>query len=389
MPIILMIACISCGAEDQGVTGALPGSAAPTVYPEKSVVHWAPFDDWTEETIVQAARSKAMVVPMDRCFAEESRAVIERLRELNPELQILGYLPVLVSYELPRDTIGLREVLPFLFDYYETVEDDWAHTTTGDTLMIWPGGIFLDPIADDGINRSLITKIVDLVEAYLTAGGPPVDGIMHDYFMYSVYVNPACRPGVEGEPDLDEDLIPCGEDPDERELLLLWQKEYLRALRERFGDDFIMVGNGRPPQEDAELAGLLNGIFYESFPNLPWHFTDREGFLRLVDNQSEGFLATAKGRTWSILANHQLEQNNYFCLVSSLLAGCLYTELHGSYLFTGWTLNVETGRPAGGISLEEDVDGVLTASRPFGNGEARISFNPNGGRNEVVFETNR
>jgi hypothetical protein len=207
--------------------------------------------------------------------------------------------------------------------------------------------------------------------------------------MYSVYINPACRPGVEGEPDLDGDLIPCGEDQDERELLMLWQKEYLREFRERFGDDFIMVGNGRPPQEDAELAGLLNGIFYESFPNGPWYLTDRQGFLRLVDNQREGFLSAAKGRTWSILANHQLEQNNYFCLVSSLLAGCLYTELHGSYTFTGWTLSVEAGLPAGEISIEESIDGHLTASRPFRNGEARISFNPNGGRNEVVFETSR
>jgi len=389
IPIIATIACISCGAEGPGVTGALPGSAAPNVYPEKSVVHWAPFHDWTEETIGQAAGSKAMVVPMDRCYAEESREVLERLRELNPELRILGYLPVLVSYTLPRDTTGFRDALPFLFDYYETVGDHWAHTTTGDTLMIWPGGIFLDPIADGGIDGELITKIVDLVEAYQTGGGPRVDGIMHDYLMYSVYVNPACRPGVEGEPDLDGDLIPCSEDQDERELLLLWQKEYLRELRERFGDDFIMVGNGRPPQEDPELAGLLNGIFYESFPNGPRHFTDREGFLRLVDNQGEGYLAKAKDRTWSILANHQLEQNNYFCLVSSLLAGCLYTELHGSYTFTGWTLNVDAGSPVGGISVEGSTDGILTASRPFRNGEARISFNPNGGRNEVAFETSR
>ncbi|HER44424.1 MAG TPA: hypothetical protein ENO08_08195 [Candidatus Eisenbacteria bacterium] len=387
--IAALIGCVSCGAENPGVPDELVGASRSSTYPERGVVHWAPFDGWDDETISQAGRSKAIVVPMDRCFAKGSWKVIERLRELNPDIQIVAYLPVLLTYQLPADTTGLKEVLPFLFDYYDAVKSDWARTTTGDTLMIWPGGILLDPIADNDINRDLIAKIADLIEAYQEGGGPRIDGIMHDYFMYSVYINPACRPGVEGEPDLDGDLVPCSEDRDERELLLLWQKEYLRELRRRFGEDFVMIGNGRPPQEDAELAGLLNGIFYESFPNGPWCWTDREGFLRLLDNQSDGFLSTAKGRTWSILANDQLEQNNFFCLVSSLIAGCLYTELHGSYTFTGWTLSVDSGPPAGEAVLEGNPDSLLTASRAFRNGEARISFNPNGGRNETVFEPAR
>ena len=387
IPIIALFACISCGAESLSPPEALPGASISNRYPEKSVVHWAPFHDWNDETIGQAAQSKAIVVPMERCFSEESRGVIERLKVLNPDLQILGYFPVLVSYTLPPDTTGLRDLIPFAYDYYDTVEEDWARTTTGDTLMIWPEAVFLDPIAEDGIDRALITKIVDLIETYHAGGDHLIDGIMHDYFMYSVYISPYSRPTVEGEPDLDGDGIPCSEDQDERDLLLLWQKEYLRELRSRFGDDFIMVGNGRPPQEDPELAGFLNGIFYEAFPNGPWWWTDRSGFLRLIENQREGFLASAKGRTWSILSNDQIEQNNLFCLVSSLLAGCLYTELHGSSIFSGWTLTVNAGEPIGEISIEGNIDSLLTASRPFLYGEARISFNPNGGRSTVLFET--
>ena len=389
IPVIALIVCISCGAEDPGTPGAFLGASIPNGYPEKSVVHWAPFYHWSDDIIVQAAQSKSIVVPMERCFSDESREVIERLKALNPDLQILAYFPVLGVYTVSPDTTGLRNVLPFLYDYYDTVDDNWAFTTTGDTLMIWPQEIFLDPIAEDDIDRELITKIVDLIETYQAGDGPPIDGIMHDYFMYSVYVNPDCRPAVEGEPDLDGDGIPCGEDQNERDLLLLWQKEYLRELRTRFGDDFIMIGNGRPPQEDAELAGLLNGIFYEAFPNGPWCWTDRKGFLRLLDNQRDGYLAPAKGRTWSILSNDRVEYNNFFCLVSSLIAGCLYTELHGSCTFTGWTLSVNAGDPAGEISIEGNIDSLLTFSRPFRHGEARISFNPNGGRNEVIFETAR
>ena len=387
--LVALLACVSCGAEGPDAPGAPPGVPIADSYPEKSVVHWAPLRLWNDELIGEAALSRSIVIPMEQCFSEETRPVLERLRELNPDLRVIAYLPLLCVYTVPPDTTGLRGVVPFLYDYYETVRENWAVTTTGDTLMIWPEAIFLDPISNGGIDRDLIEKIADLLEGYQQSGYPPIDGIMHDYFMYCVYVNPACRPGVEGEPDLDGDGIPCAEDGDERDLLLLWQKEYMRELRSRFGEDFIMIGNGRPPQENAELAGLLNGIFYEAFPNGPWGWTDREGFMRLIENQREGYLAPTEGRTWSILSNDRIEYNNLFCLVSSLLAGCLYTELHGSCIFTGWTLDVNAGAPAGELSLDGSPDSLLTAFRLYSRGEARISFGSNGGRREVTFETGR
>ena len=178
-----------------------------------------------------------------------------------------------------------------------------------------------------------------------------------------------------------------GEDEDERELFVEWQREYARAIRERFAEDFIQVANGRLPQEDAELAGLINGVFYELYPNNPWGMTDREGFEVLLANQAPGYLREAKGRTWSILTNDVYSSNNMFCLVSSLLADCIYTELYGTCTFAGWTLDVRTGSPAGARTAEGDPDSLLTYRRPFRFGEARISFLPSGRRSEVTFDT--
>jgi hypothetical protein len=80
--------------------------------------------------------------------------------------------------------------------------------------------------------------------------------------------------------------------------------------------------------------------------------------------------------------------NNLFCLVSSTLAGCLYAELHGKNLFTGWTLDIRGGDPFGETVREGKVDSILTFRRNFIDGEARASFYSSGRRVEVVFKSN-
>jgi hypothetical protein len=150
---------------------------------------------------------------------------------------------------------------------------------------------------------------------------------MHDYFSDYLYINQAIRDSVLGDIDLDGNGVV-------------------------FGDDFIQIGNGYPPPADAELAHYMNGIFYELYPNNCRHWTDRDGLL---------------------------------CLLSSLVAGCRYTEMQGSYVFSGWTLDVEPGAPTGPAVIEGSVDGILTVRRPFQNGEVKLSFYDTGRRLEYAF----
>jgi len=132
----------------------------------------------------------------------------------------------------------------------------------------------------------------------------------------------------------------------------------------------------------------MNGIFYELYPNNPWGMTDRAGLLRLLDNQRSGYLSKAKGRTWSLCTNERgnANNNNIFCLLSSLLADCMYTEMQGLPVFSGWTLDVEPGAPTGPTTIEGKLDSTLTVRRPFENGEVRISFDETGRRQEYLLE---
>ncbi|MBN1885406.1 MAG: hypothetical protein JW876_07785 [Candidatus Krumholzibacteriota bacterium] len=382
----LAFAAAACGAERADNPLAQGGAPENVSWPRKGVVHWRSFFDWDEKTLSEAAEAEYIVVPTAYCFSPVGVPILARLRELNPDIRVLGYQGVLNQGLLWPDTVYLETTLPFALDIWRAVRDDWAWTDTGDTFQIWPEAIFLDPITGGELNRDLIDEIVSLYERYQQATGYVLDGVFHDYFTDYLYVNWMLEETVEGDPDLDDDGVPFADDPDEQALLVAWQKEYVRAFDERFGSSFLQVANGHLPQVDAELAGMLNGIYYEAFPNNRSGFTDCEGLERLVENCAEGWLRPVGGRTWSITTNDELEQNNWFCLVASLIAGCCYTEHYEGSVFTGWQLAVDCGLPLGPAAREGRPDSILTWRRLFERGEARISFDHSGRRSEVVFE---
>lgn len=365
------------------------GSTLPSEqYPSRGIAHWSDFFEWDEATIASAARAGLVIFPMARCFSPDAVDIIARLRELNPDIRILGYLSVLHVTELYPDTAYLKAHLPWDYDFYRLVENKWAWTTAGDTLHIWPGMIFLDPIDDRGqADDELMTGIIDLLEEYNSRWPGAIDGVMHDYFMYAPYVSPY-NENVIGDIDLDGNGILTSEDENERAVFLRWQKDYAAAIRSRMGPGFIQIANGKVPQEDAELAGYLNGIFYEFFPNMAWSLTDRTGFEILLENQADGWLTEAHGRTWSLLTNNSIEYNNMFCLLSSMLTGCFYTELINDFTFRGWSIDIDAGQALSGLTVEGKADSILTYRRSFSDGEALISFNPNGGRREWTFIEN-
>jgi hypothetical protein len=365
------------------------GSSLPAEqYPLRGIAHWTDFFEWDEATMASAARAGLIIFPIQRCFSPDAVDIIARMRELNPDLKILGYLTVLQVTELYSDTTYLEHHLPWELDFYRLVEDKWAWTTLGDTLHVWPEIIFLDPIDERGRgDDELMNGIVDMLEEYNNRYPGAIDGVMHDYFMYQPYVSPY-NDNVIGDVDLDGNGILIGDDENEQAVFLRWQKDYAAAIRSRLGRDFIQIANGKVPQDDAELAGHLNGIFYEWFPNMTWSLTDRAGFEKLLENQADGWLAEAHGRTWSILTNNEIEYNNMFCMLSGLLADCFYTELVGDYRFRGWSIDIDAGQMTSELTVEGKADSILTYRRFFGQGEARISFNPNGGRREWTFIEN-
>ncbi len=385
--ILIALIAISCGASDPSSPDATTvyGTAG---YPRRGVHHGASFLSWDSEKIKEAARGDILIAPIDCCFSQYALEIISEMKTLNPAIKVIGYQLVMGVPLLWSDSSIVAHVTPYAMEFSERVTGDWAYTTTGDTLMLWPDLIFLNPIESNNVNRELIHDIVSLIKKYQELSGNIIDGMMHDYFMDGPYLSPYVRGRIDGEIDLDGNGAIFADDPFERDLLISFQKEYAREIRRSFGDDFIQIGNGLLPHVDGELASILNGIFYEDFPQCRIGLTDRDGLMRLLDHHAEGYLTEAEGRTWSIVTNEMGGGNNLFCLVSSMLAGCLYTELHGKNLFTGWTLDVRGGDPLGETVREGKADSILTFRRSFKYGEARASFYSWGRRREVVFESN-
>ncbi len=376
---------ISCGGSPSspGEDGLPPIAAGE--YPEKGVVHWTSFLSWDEGKIEEAARSKMAIFPIQLCLSQAGGEIIGQMKSINPGIKIVGYQALLCVSELSSDTVSARASIPYSMDYYYLARNHWAFTTTGDTLSIWPGLIFLNPFTDGTADTAFMDKLVDLLDDHRRGRENSLDGIMHDYFMDRPYINPSLSGVVEGDIDLDGDGITIDGDAGEREEFLRWQMDFAGRIRSRFGPDFIQVGNGRVPQDNAELAGIINGIFYELYPNMCWGVTDRTGFQKLLANQADGYLAKAFGRTWSIVTNDAIDYNNYFCMISSLLAGCLYTELYDNASFKGWELELDPGSPGSGLTVEGRADSVMTYRRAFSKGEARISFANYGGRISTQF----
>jgi hypothetical protein len=386
LPALIVLVVLSCGASDPSSPGGAPAARDASEYPQRGVHHGGSILSWDSDKIAEAARGKIMISPIEFWFSTEAPDIIAELKGLNPDIVIIGYQLVMGVPTRWADTSSVRQIVPYAFEYSEVVSDDWAYTTTGDTMMLWPDLVFLNPIEENGIDRALIDELVGMIEKYQALSGGVLDGIMHDYFMDSPYLSPYVRDRVTGEIDLDGDGTIFADDTVERDLLISYQKEYAREIRRRLGANFIQIGNGLLHHADPEMASLLNGIFYEDFPQCRISMTDRDGLLRLLDHHAEGYLTKARGRTWSIVTNESGGGNNLFCLVASMMAGCMYAELHGKNLFTGWTLDIRGGSPTGEVIREGRADSLLTVRRRFLYGEARMKFAPTGARREVVFE---
>ena len=136
-----------------------------------------------------------------------------------------------------------------------------------------------------------------------------------------------------------------------RTLFYLWQKEYAKAIRERFGDDFIQIGNGRPPQEDAGARALPERHLLRALPEqLLVAGPIATGSSASSKTSSDGYLSKAKGRTWSLCTNEN-GQTRTTTICSAFSRACspaaCTPSCTASYVFSGWTLDVEPGAPLG------------------------------------------
>lgn len=347
-------------ASDEGVSFE-PHS--PALY---ALVVWQVVD-WNEPGIFERyAQADLIVLTTVALWGmqqwEELRP-LEKIRAINPDVKILGYV---LSMTVQDNWIDRRDSHPFGYDMYHATKDYWSYTTTGDTLRNWWRQINLNILDPD-----CRLAIAGVIHDWQTTTNNPLDGVFWDYFPTQLWWPVDTL--FEGEPDLDGDGIPHLEDADEIAAFHQASADLVLDVRAVMGEDFIQVFNGTRAQIDPEFAALSDGIHYELFPTMGFSTPSMANALnpelpRSLFN-SISWPRTDNGGPYNILTNIQQyfynDQNQVNTLldlgdlfrVVGLLTGTYssWNSRTGDYRY-GWPdVVISLGEPLGPVTIEGNV----------------------------------
>ncbi len=223
------------------------------------IMAWGGVDGANDQYIEKIAKSNVAVLGLYSLYQniEDEIPALDRIRAINPDIKILGYFlnkTNMLHWENSPEGSITRTL-------YDRTKPYWSYTTTGDTLMNWPGQVILN-ILDPACREAIYSTLAE----FHTNSVNKFDGVLWDYFDSKIWIHPDVAPFVDGEPDLDGDGIPMNEDPDEKAAYLAACDSLVIETRQIMGDDFIQVFNGTRAQADPEFASLGDGMYYEIFP---------------------------------------------------------------------------------------------------------------------------
>lgn len=268
--------------------------------PLMAIIHFpaAGFDD--PQTIQNYAQADLLVIETSNVWSAAHPNVLAQIRALNPDITIVGYISAhacFLSWAQANPTTH-----PYLSSWYEATLPYWSYSTTGDTMLSWPGKVLLN-ITDPGCRTAMVGVIAE--QQSLTSN--KLDGVFWDHFGVQLWVKQNI-PGVEGLPDLDGDGIAHAEDPDEIAAYRLASEEMIRELRAAMGERFVQVVNGSRALMDSTFAVLTDGMMYENFPDVG--FSGPQKMKNCLDLNRYNNLFTARhwprtlnGGPWLILSN--------------------------------------------------------------------------------------
>jgi len=308
---------------------------------------------------------------------------IAQLKAANPDLRVIGYFNSQTSW-VSWGEGSMRDSDTYEADWARAVEPYWSYTTTGDTMMAWPGKVVLD-ILDPDCREAMVGVLATHWQAHESV----FDGIFWDHFNTELWVDDSV-PGCDGELDLDRDGVPHHDDENEIQAYREASVDLIERVRVALGNDIIQVANGNRAAKESEFAGILDGTMYENFPSVGFA-TNRE--RQALDPGAYNNLFAARnwfrqdnGGPYLILSNTKIYQVEDpagglmdvpyadFVRVVALLSEN-YVSYHESNGVTtyGWpTVDLDLGNPLG----EAVVDGDLV-SREFERGSISLDF---GGR---------
>jgi len=282
-------------------------TSAPKAYPHLANY----FLKWTIEDSEVPELAKWDLLILDMEVQENSRANVEKIRQLNPDIKILAYI---TSQEVIGDIYqnqwqiygNLRKRL------VDNIDNSWwLRDKAGNKISFWPGTYMLNitsgcgsSAAGDKWNEYLPSFVKN--EIYDSGLW---DGVFYDNLWGDVtWVR-------NGDMDINRD----GNIKPIAEINRQWasgNKAMLTRSRELFGNNFIIMGNGMVYDG---YQPYLNGMMFESFPS-PW---ENGGTWSGSMNTYAKISATNRQPNISVLNTYNKDRNNFtkvrFGLASTLM----------------------------------------------------------------------
>ncbi len=348
--------------------------------PQMAIVHFtrAGFDD--PQTIENYAQADLLVLETSNLWSNAYPGVLDQIRALNPGIKIVGYVSAHASFLSWAEANASFH--PYAAAWYQATLPYWSYSTTGDTMMSWPGKVLLNILDPDC--REAMVRV--LAEQQAMASNK-LDGVFWDHFGVRLWVA-ANIPGVEGDPDLDADGIAHVDDPDEIEAYRRASEVLINSLRAAMGETFIQVVNGSRAPLDSVFAALTDGMMYENFPDV--HFYGSRKMAQCLDPDQYNNLFAARhwprkinGGPWLILSNkmhfsftddegewiryNSAEFNRVVALLTDTAVSYQADSQVHSYGWPEVALNL--GLPTSGVMRSGD-----TLTRTFTNGWVTLTF---------------
>lgn len=381
---VLALALAGCTvAENTDPNDGDPGPGLSSDYwATTAIVDWGQIDLTDPAEVAKYAQADIVVFETAYLWNGNMNAGgLDAIRELNPDVRIVGYVNAHGSWLRWGEVSRADATVPYYgWDWFQATKKFWSYTTTGDTMCSWPGKVLLD-VLDPACRQAM----VDVLAAHWTAHDNVLDGIFWDHFNNFLWV-PDQIEGVEGEMDLDGDGIPHRQDEDEMAAYRAAAEDLILRARRALGGDVIQIANGQRGPAQPEFAALLDGMFYENFPEYNYTGDKLQASLdRTVPNNlfdARTWCRTQNGGPWLILSNWNRftapdEDGNLVSWRRSdlnraigLISGCLSVYYPGAQYRYDWPeVDLDLGLPLG-----EAVQEGQKYTREFENGHVVLNF---------------
>ena len=361
----------------------------PPASPTTSVPDWTlpaqAYDDrsfyattpgYTPEQYDEIAAMPMALFQLRWCLSEEAVPVIARLRELNPDIVIIGVHSLL---SVPDDWSGAnaRARFPMSAEIHDLLAHRTVTTSLGEEILMWDGAPMINPMRGDSIDQVLLTRVLNVISRHAAIYDGHIDGVMHDYTSPRPWAYPDGDASYEGIIDFDGDGVAFDDDPQEQAAWKGWQYALADQLQERFGEGFIQIANGRLPLDDQEMARRVAGVIFQKFPRTVWALPAQEGLDYALKMRQPGWVTPRRGQYWNYYwaATADLDGQTDFRRWASFLTGDFYeTNTTTADTFRGADPDrIELGPALGPLAITREGDNSVYA-REFQNGTVRIEF---------------